>query len=142
MKRALALLLLSACVEGKGGPEPIFWDRDACTECTMVISDHGFAAELRSPKGRLYKFDDIGCAVHWLVKQPWAGEPAAALWVARQADGTWLDARAAHYVGGKTSPMGYGLAAVVSTEPGLDFEAMRHQALELSTPHAVVGRTP
>lgn len=143
MRRALlTLVLASACVEGKGGPEAIAWDRDACTECTMVISDHGFAAELRSPKGAVHKFDDVGCAVHWLAKQTWANDPAAMIWVARNADGKWLDARQAHYLAGKTSPMGYGFAAQDPADLGITFDAMRAQVLAITSPKALLGRTP
>lgn len=138
---ALALVLASACVDGRDGPEAIKWDRDACTECAMVISDPAFAAELRSPRGELRKFDDVGCAVQWLNKQPWANEAAAAFWVARNRDGQWIDARGARYLSGKTSPMGYGFAALDPGEPGLTFEALRRQVAAAGQSHALPGRT-
>ena len=80
-----ALLTLSACIGGeKSGPEDIHWDRDVCELCKMLISDPKFAAEVRGgEKRKLYKFDDIGCAVNWLNDQPWAGDAETEIWVDR-----------------------------------------------------------
>lgn len=114
---------LSAC--GKSGwPEgmaEIRWDRDTCARCKMVISDRRFAAEVRGgPQDQVFKFDDIGCVVFWLQRQPWAAE--ARIWVAdagsRPENLAWLDARKAHYLGGKTSPMGYNQAAYSLPQAG------------------------
>lgn len=131
--RALAVVaaagLLLACPGGSSdGPAPVKWDRDACQHCSMVISERHFAAQVRGgPKGAAAKFDDVGCAVKWLDKQPWAEEPATKVWVARHADGEWLDAKMAHYVAGKTSPMGFNFGAVDGSSEGLTFEAMRER---------------
>jgi nitrous oxide reductase accessory protein NosL len=131
---------LSAC--GKSGAWPegmaeIKWDRDTCARCSMVISDRRFAAELRGgEKDTVFKFDDIGCAVFWTrdkVKDfPWMAEPATRLWVADSgANGEkWLDARKAHYSGGKMSPMGYNYGARAYAEGGAQgFEEMRQHVL-------------
>lgn len=131
---AVVLALATGCPGGAaGGPAEIKWDRDACGNCSMVISDRHFAAEVRGgPKDAVTKFDDIGCAVKWLDKQPWASEPGTKIWVARQADGQWLDAKTAKYVAGKTSPMGFGFGAVDSGE-GITFEALREQVRSVGT---------
>ena len=95
------------------GMVEIKWDRDTCTRCKMVISDHRFAAEARSPQGEVFKFDDVGCLAFWLKGQAWAKE--ARLWVAdasvASSEASWLDATQANYVSGKRSPMGYNFAA-------------------------------
>jgi nitrous oxide reductase accessory protein NosL len=132
--RALAIagvLALAACADkANAGPAEVKWDRDACTGCSMVISEHGFAAQVRGgPRSDVFKFDDIGCAVKWLAKQPWANEPATKVWVARQADGTWLDARTARYEAGKTSPMGFNFGAVDPGTTGLSFDEMKARVL-------------
>lgn len=133
-KKTLTLLaaLISACVDGQTGPAAIVWDRDACTECTMVISDPAFAAQVRSPKGQAFKFDDVGCAVRWLDKQPWARDPAVAFWVSAGPEGRWVEARGARFESGKASPMGYGFAA--GTGQGVDFTAMQRSALAVAQP--------
>ena len=129
--------LLGAC--GKSGwPDgmaEIKWDRDTCTRCKMAISDRRFAAELRGgPKDQVFKFDDIGCLVFWLKEQSWGDDAAVRLWVADAASKpdqlNWLDPRQAHFVGGKSSPMGYNFAAYPQARAdSLDFEAMRQQLL-------------
>lgn len=121
----LATLALG-CTQSGDGPARIVWDRDTCKACSMVISDPHFAAQVRGgPKQQVFKFDDLGCAMKWLDEQPWADEPATKVWVARHADGEWLDGKTAHYVAGKTSPMGFNFSAVDGTEPGADFSTQR-----------------
>lgn len=55
------------------------------------------------------------------------------MWVADAADmsgATWLDARQAHYLGGRLSPMGYNFAAARNAASGgLTFAAMQEQVL-------------
>ena len=130
--------MLSAC--GKSGwPEgmtEIKWDRDTCTRCRMAISDRRFAAQVRGgPKDQVFKFDDIGCVVFWLKEQAWGDDPAIRMWVADAASKpdqlTWLDPRQAHYVAGKTSPMGYNFAAYAQAPAGsLAFAEMRELLLQ------------
>jgi nitrous oxide reductase accessory protein NosL len=132
----LALLCGVACVDPQGGPVAVVWDRDACEECSMVISDHAFTTEIRAPKGQVHKFDDLGCAVRWLEAQPWAPDTSVAIWVARQSDGGWIDARTAHYVGGQSSPMGYGFGAIGADSPGVTFDDLRARLAKPKHNHA------
>ncbi len=131
---------LSACGNGSAWPEgmtEIKWDRDTCARCSMVISDRRFAAELRGgEKDTVFKFDDIGCALIWMGAKakdfPWMAEPATRFWVADAggAGDKWLDARKAHYAGGKMSPMGYNYGARAYAEAGSQcFEEMRQHVL-------------
>lgn len=126
--------MLAACDRSSlpEGMVEIRWDRDTCTRCNMIIGDRRFAAQLNGgPERRSYKFDDIGCVVVWLAGRPWGADAATRIWVMDSGDGrTWLDARKARYVGGKTSPMGYDFAATGAESPGsLDFEDMRRHVL-------------
>lgn len=126
---------LSACSHNSWpeGMAEIKWDRDTCTRCKMVISDRRFAAEVRhGPKGEMFKFDDIGCVLFWLKDQSWEGD--AHIWVAdagsRSDNVAWLDARKAHYFGGKNSPMGYNYAAYALPQAGSqEFGDMREHVL-------------
>jgi hypothetical protein len=122
-------LLLGCSGEPGTGPTKVTWDRDACERCRMVLSDRSYGAQIRVPpgegrkRGRVYKFDDIGCAVLWMDQQPWKAGPAVEIWVVDHRDGQWLDARSAYYVTGKTTPMEYGLGAQRDPTPGaLSFE--------------------
>ena len=144
MRRILllaVLLAISSCQDADtDGPEPVKFDRDTCQRCGMIISDRLFAAEVRGgPRQKVSKFDDVGCAVAWLAAQPFAADPATRLWVSRASNGTWVNARAAHYVGGRTSPMGYGFGAVDPTEPGVGFESMRQQVVSAASRQAIKG---
>ena len=120
----LLLASLAGCDSDPGtGPASVKWDRDACERCRMVLSDRHFAAQIRVPpdvlgkRGKVLRFDDIGCAVLWLDQQPWKDHPGIEIWVNDHRDGTWIDARAAHYVAVKNTPMEYGLGAQKDPAP-------------------------
>ncbi len=112
------------------GPKPIAWDRDACAQCRMILSDRRFAVQLQGgPRDEYWVFDDIGCALTWLRAQPWRASAPVRFWVAaldsRGEQMHWLDARHAHYVAGRSSPMGYNFGALAAPEPGsIDFDAL------------------
>lgn len=93
-------------------PQEMHWDRDMCTRCKMAISDRKFAAQVINPEnGRVYRFDDIGCAVLWFHENQFPWEPKAVIWVTDAKTGEWIDARKADYTADSITPMGYGLAA-------------------------------
>jgi len=144
----LAAFLLGGCLEEKTGPEPIHWDRDVGMLCSMIISDARFAAEVRGgPDRKLYKFDDIGCAVNWLNAKPWAGDEEIEIWVAEQTSTRdnvrWLNARNARYVTGKHSPMNYGYGAVMQSLPGsIDFVELTDRILADAPNHICARPMP
>lgn len=122
LSRLLVLVLvagaLGACSdEPKTGPEEVHWDRDMCELCRMALSDASHVAEVRGGPGRkVYKFDDIGCAINWLNGKPWAAAAETEIWVADHRTSSrqkvdWLDAREAWYVTGALTPMNYGFSA-------------------------------
>ena len=127
----LITLLLAGCSrEDATGPGEVRWDRESCTRCAMAISDRFYAAQVRGgaagQRTRLYKFDDIGCAVVWLDQQDWKDDARTGIWVTDQLSGAWLDARLASYVTGKVTPMDYGLGAQREASPGsMDFTRAR-----------------
>lgn len=125
---AIVILLLAGCSQSQTtGPEDVRWDREICTRCAMAVSDPHFAVQIRggpeNGKARVYKFDDFGCAVIWLDKQPWKDTPGTEIWVADHRNGNWLDARKAWYVSSDNTPMDYGLGAQPETVEGaLNYE--------------------
>jgi hypothetical protein len=130
MKRALALALLVVSCAPADKPARVAWNRDTCRGCGMALSERHFAVQVRGgPKSAVEKFDDLGCAVKWLAKQPWAGDPATKVWVASSRDGAWLDAKQARYVDGQKTPMGSGWGAVDGAGEGLDFTAVQARIL-------------
>ncbi len=110
---------LGACGSSSAGPEPVRWGQENCAYCGMIIDDPHFAAELRDgPGGKLWKFDDIGCAAMFLSQRKWAADPHAEFWAGDSEHGTWLDGRQAWFIGGEKTPMNYGFGAVATMRPG------------------------
>ena len=152
--------LLAGCsAEPQTGPGEVRWDREICVRCAMAVSDPSYSAQVRGGpaggKSKLYKFDDIGCAVLWLEQQPWKDDAATELWVNSHLDGEWIDARSAWYVTGKLTPMDYGLGAQRDkTDNSIDFtQAVErihekeqqlniHAHAPISTPQSTPDRLP
>jgi len=126
----IAFLLAGCSGEDATGPGEVRWDRESCARCAMAVSDRHFSAQVRGAaagqKTRLYKFDDIGCAVVWLDQQDWKDDARTGIWVTDHLSGEWIDARLASYVTGKVTPMDYGLGAQREASPGsMDFTRAR-----------------
>jgi len=141
------ILMLSACSQqDETGPGKVRWDQETCARCAMSVSDHNYSAQVRGADAgsitRLYKFDDIGCAVLWLKKQPWKNDPRTEIWVTDYRNGQWIDARKASYVTGRITPMGYGLGAQPEAADGLlDYAgARKHIMIVESTEHIHRGQ--
>ncbi len=119
---AVFSLLLGGCSgEPETGPGEIRWDREVCERCVMAVSDPNFSAQVRggpvADKQKLYKFDDLGCAVIWLDQQDWKDNPAVEIWVNHYQTREWIDARKARYVPNQLTPMNYGLGAQLENAP-------------------------
>ena len=94
----------------------IHWDRDMCERCKMAISDRKFAAEAIDIKTkRVYKFDDIGCAILWLNEQN-IPLKRVKLYVTDAKEGRWIDAKEAVYVDDLITPMAYGFGAYTKSD--------------------------
>ena len=122
----------------QSGPSEIAWDRDICAYCRMIISDRAYAAQVRGGTGnKVYKFDDLGCAVNWLHERGWSSDEVE-IWVGNHHhphESRWLDARTAHYVSGQTTPMDYGFGAIdIAGNDNVDFSTVRHNMLKRSKP--------
>jgi len=110
------VFFVASCTGDPGtGPVEVKWDRDTCERCRMVLSDRFHSAQVRGgpagEKTKVYKFDDIGCAVIWLEDKAWKDEQRTEIWVTDHQSGEWLDARKAFYVTDQLTPMEYGLGA-------------------------------
>ncbi|MDM8567366.1 hypothetical protein QUF74_17165 [Candidatus Halobeggiatoa sp. HSG11] len=129
------LIILVSCTGDQTGPVEITLDRDKCERCQMVVSDKYYAAQVRGgPKNKAFLFDDIGCAINWLNKQPWA--TSGKVWVADYKTGNLLDASTAHYVPKQITPMDFGFGATsVPTADSIDFNALKPQLLNKSHSH-------
>lgn len=113
------VLVLSACNrQPTSGPVDIDWGHEPDARCRMMISDRHFATEIRDPTGKVWKFDDIGCALFWLSQQTFNEQQAKVeIWVADHRTGKWLNAQEAYYLHSQKSPMGYRFAATAEAGP-------------------------
>lgn len=64
----LVLIFISSCNSNKA--EPIVINKDNCDFCKMTISNGHFGSELKTKKGRAYKFDDISCLIGYIKENP------------------------------------------------------------------------
>lgn len=119
-------LTLPACSDKGTGPAAVKWGKEYCDYCGMIIDDPRFAAQVRSPDGKVRKFDDLGDAILWWAKQPFAEDGKTEFWVGDSDKGTWLDGRQAFYLAGRRSPMGHNFGALEQARDGtVDFAEFR-----------------
>lgn len=107
-----------ACEDLQRAVEPV-WNKQVCAHCHMVLSDPSFAAQLVTADGRRLYFDDVGCLAAYLHESP---RPVARSWVRARAG--WVEAGAARFSSGASSPMGFGF--VTDARGSLDFAAVTH----------------
>ena len=129
------ILLIIACKGGNEEQLPVdfVWDREACEECKMALSDPHYSAQVIDPNGQAYFFDDIGCAILWLQRQPWKDKSRT--WVNDVKTKEWIDAEKANWISGDPqTPMGYGFAATLSpVETALDYEMVKKRMVSGQT---------
>ncbi len=78
-------------------------------ECKMLIKEVRNSAEVVSPKGKTWFFDDPGCMVLWLKDKKFKSK--AKLWVHTIDTNRWIDARKAWYGVKDLTAMHYGFGA-------------------------------
>ena len=102
--------LAAACGVKADGPPEIQVDRTACAHCTMLVSEPRYAAAYRTADGEAQVFDDIGCLLDALGKEPKA---PARYWFKDANDGAWIDGDAASFVLSDAirTPMSGGITA-------------------------------
>jgi len=105
-------------------PVDFVWDRVACEECKMALSNPHYSAQVIEPNGTPHYFDDIGCAILWLGRQSWKDK--ARTWVNDVNTTEWIEANKANWIyGDLKTPMGYGYAATLSpVDNRLDYETV------------------
>ncbi len=138
IKAVASVFLFLFIIACKGGnkeqlPVDFVWDRTACEECKMALSDPHYAAQVIDPNGQAYFFDDIGCAILWLRRQPWKDK--ARTWVNDVKTTGWIEAKKANWISGDPrTPMGYGFAATLSpVENALDYETVKKRMVSGKT---------
>jgi len=79
------------------------------THCKMIIKSIDNSAEVVSPDGRTWFFDDVGCMVLWLEGKKFKDD--AKLWVHTIDSKKWIDAKKAYYGVTDHTAMHYGFGA-------------------------------
>ena len=117
-------------VKGNMGMTPIDIKLNATndTHCKMIIKSLDNSAEVVSPDGRTWFFDDVGCLVLWLEGKKF--KESANLWVYAIDTKKWLDAKKAHYGVTDHTAMHYGFGARESKiDKSISFDEMRLRML-------------
>lgn len=70
MKNLITIILLLLFISCDTAPQPLVVGKDECYYCKMPVADKKFGAEIITVKGKLYKFDDMGCMINFL-KTEW-----------------------------------------------------------------------
>lgn len=106
------------------GLVPIVYGRDACAHCRMVISQPGFAGEIRDVSGQISKFDDVGCM---LISIAGAGRETPEAWVEDFDAKTFVPLLKATLVrGALDTPMGHGIVAFEDPAKAEAFAAQKN----------------
>ena len=135
----LVVTLFSACNDNKSDlnkVSPVHWDRDMCERCKMVVSDRKNSVQIKDPKGNVYMFDDIGCALLWFEENHIKWQDKAHIFVTDVQTGKWIDATKAWYDTGNVTPMDFGYSAhehrsdIKKGKEIIDFNEMKRRILK------------
>ena len=108
---SFVLFFLASC---SSQPEPLRIGTDICHLCKMGIADPKFGGEVITNKGKVYKFDDIGCLIRFMkagsVEQKNISRTVV---VNYEKQNDFIDADKAVLLNSELtkSPMGFNLAA-------------------------------
>ncbi len=115
-----AIAVLFLIVSCSREPQPIQYGKDACAHCRMTIMDKRFAAEIVTPKGKVFKFDAAECMAAYLKTEPQiaADQNTIFLVCTYNKPGVLVNAQNCYFLsdGIFKSPMGGNLAAFISKE--------------------------
>lgn len=115
------LLGMACSTPDPNAPPSVAYDRVACDQCGMLVSDPHYSAALVERDQKLRVFDDPGCLIAYVFEK----KPAIAqMWFhdSRTAEAEWFRESEVAFTTGAATPMGSGLSAVpAGTEKSLGF---------------------
>lgn len=114
---ALSALVLVIGCDVK--PEPFAYGKDLCEDCKMTIMEPHFGAEIITKKGRIFKFDDVHCAVNYIQKKKInPADIKQTLFIDYNNEAAFVEASTAHFVTSEklNSPMNSNTAAFANKE--------------------------
>jgi copper chaperone NosL len=107
----ISLLITLSC---GSEPEPINYGQDECDFCRMLITDNCYGCELITDKGKVFKFDEVGCMIEFALVKNFTGDSNQKFLVTDFATPeTFIKANDAFYVQNENfrSPMGLNVMA-------------------------------
>jgi copper chaperone NosL len=113
---AILVLALNSC---STKPQPFAYGKDVCDDCSMTIMDPKFGGEIITKKGKVFKFDDAHCLVHFIkkggVKE---ADIAQTVFVDYENEQNFLDVKSSYFVVSDQlkSPMNSNAASFPSKE--------------------------
>ena len=111
----LVLIILHLPLSGcKTDPEPINYGHDECEFCRMLITDKRYGSEIVTDKGKVLKFDEVGCMIEYAMVKNFIGDANQKFLVTDFASPeSFMDANSAFYVENENfrSPMGLNVSA-------------------------------
>ncbi len=113
---SLVAVLLVSCGGEKYEPVAVNEAVDKCDICNMQVNDDGYATQLITEEGKVYKFDDIGCMNEWKIK--YGTDEIINEFVRDQKTREWVRADKAYYAYDPSfkSPMAYGLISFIDKQ--------------------------
>jgi copper chaperone NosL len=116
MVTVVLLFFISGC---SSQPEPFRYGTDICYLCKMGIADTKFGSELITKKGKVYKFDDVGCMVRFMKTGSIEKKDISRIVVINyEKQHDFIDAGKAVFAFSPhtKSPMGFNISAFTSKE--------------------------
>lgn len=132
---SMAIFLMGCDSKPDLSPKKIYFDRDVCDRCKMVISTQNYVAQIVNSKdGKHYNFDDIGCALNWIKEKNISWESDAIIYIADVTNSQMINAKEAFYLGKANSPMNFGFAAYKVKQEGenFDYEQVKERVVEIA----------
>lgn len=105
-------------------PEPLKIGQDVCQLCKMGIADARFGGEVLTKKGKVFKFDDIGCMIRFIksggVEQKDIGQTVV---INYEKQNDFINTGKAVFLIGESikSPMNFNVAAFSNAEAANKF---------------------
>ena len=107
----LILLVFQSC---KTDYEPINYGQDECDFCRMLITDKRFGSEIINDKGKVLKFDEVGCMIEYAIAKNYIGDTSQRFLVTDLSEPeTFINATSALFIENENfrSPMGLNVCA-------------------------------
>lgn len=115
---------LSSCINDL--PVAIKYNADGCDYCKMTISDNRFACEIKTNKGKVFKFDDLSCLSSYVSENENVKPLIKSIFITDFINSNTLTkAESMYFIKGENvlSPMGGAIAAFSNKDSALHYKS-------------------